>query len=91
MTQDTDNLGGGRQDDVKPATGITAKILYLSQWTDSIIYRAFRNLGAAIHKRTYWFLFVPLLIALICASGMMKLEVQWNAEQLYTPQVSRTF
>lgn len=70
------------------ASGITARLLYLSQLADSVIHKLFYRLGAVIHDHTWWFVFIPILAGIACISGLTEVEIQWNAEALYTPQVS---
>lgn len=83
----TEKLDTMEPDNRAGASGFNAKLLYLSQWTDSAVHSIFRSLGAKIHNNILWFLIVPILLGLFCASGLSQIELQLNAEQLFTPQV----
>eukprot|EP00041_Stephanoeca_diplocostata_P003869 m.38783 g.38783 ORF g.38783 m.38783 type:complete len:449 (-) comp14673_c0_seq2:775-2121(-) len=73
------------------ATGFNARLLYLSQFADSVIKNLFIHLGDAIQKHTWWFIVVPLALGIACSTGLSRVEIQWNAEALYTPKDAPSF
>lgn len=71
--------------------GVLGSLEWLSQEVDRHIERRFTLLGGCIVRNPRKFLFIPVLIALACGSGMINLEIESNNENLYTPQDSESF
>ena len=65
--------------------GGSQNLRWLSVAVDRKIEAFFRRLGQLVHRHTYKFLIIPLVLALLGATGLRHLEEEFDPEKLYTP------
>eukprot|EP00039_Didymoeca_costata_P013273 m.199285 g.199285 ORF g.199285 m.199285 type:complete len:887 (+) comp15724_c0_seq4:152-2812(+) len=65
---------------------ITAFSKKLRSGVDTFLTNNFENLASSIHKHTWVYVVVPVIVAALCSIGLNEIYVEVDIDDLYTPQ-----